>query len=168
MVLLDWSSLEVALHWPMLPKGWMLLEFLDCFVGKTLSAPCNSVLCELLHPSVRLFLGWGHWRNVCLSRKHEKQSFLSATKLALWVWVFSLKTRNSISGGYLLPTMQREEVFVEVEGICFFVYPCCQFDVNTLEAVLVLVTEVLFSSGFAFMALCFIRSWASAFSLGHR
>ena len=29
----------------------MVLEFVDCFVGKTLSAPCNSVLCELLHPS---------------------------------------------------------------------------------------------------------------------
>ena len=36
---------------------------------------------------------------------------------------------------------------------------------NTFEAVLVLVTEVMFSSGLALVALCFIRSWASAFSL---
>ena len=35
----------------------MVLEFVDCFAGKTLSAPCNSVLCELLHPSARHFLG---------------------------------------------------------------------------------------------------------------
>ena len=37
--------------------------------------------------------------------------------------------------------------------------------VNTFEVVLVLVTEVLLSSGFDLVALCFIRSWASAFSL---
>ena len=36
------------------------------------------------------------------------------------------------------------------------------------EAVLALVTEeVLLSSGFAFVALCFIRLFASAFSLSH-
>ena len=37
---------------------------------------------------------------------------------------------------------------------------CCEFDANFFEAVLVLITE-----GLALVALCFIRSWASAFSL---
>ena len=57
-------------------------------------------------------------------------------------------------------------MFADEDGVCFFVSLCCEFDANTFEAVLVLVTEVLFSSGFALVALCFIRSWASAFSLG--
>ena len=56
-------------------------------------------------------------------------------------------------------------MFVEEDAICFFVSLCCKFDANTFDAVLVLVTEVLLSSGFALVALCFIRSWASAFSL---
>ena len=56
-------------------------------------------------------------------------------------------------------------MFVEEGGICFFVSLCCEFDANTFEAILVLVTEVLFSSGIALVALCFIRPWASAFSL---
>ena len=56
-------------------------------------------------------------------------------------------------------------MFVEEDGVCFFVSLCCEFDANTFEAVLVLVTEVLLSSGLALVALCFIRSWASAFSL---
>ena len=53
------------------------------------------------------------------------------------------------------------------DGIFFFVSLCCEFDANTFEAVLVLVTEVLFFSGFDLVSLCFIRSWASAFSLSH-
>ena len=54
---------------------------------------------------------------------------------------------------------------MEEGGICFFVSLCCEFDANTFEAVLVLVTEVLLSSGLALVALCFIRSWASGLSL---
>ena len=61
--------------------------------------------------------------------------------------------------------MHRKYVFVEADGICFFVSLCCEFDANTFEAVFVMVTEVMFSSGLALVALCFIRSWASAFSL---
>ena len=56
-------------------------------------------------------------------------------------------------------------MFVEEGGICFFVSLCCEFDAKTFEAILVLVTEVLLSSGLALVALCFTRSWASAFSL---
>ena len=55
-------------------------------------------------------------------------------------------------------------MFVEEDGICFFVSLCCEFDANTFEAVLVFVNEVLLSSGLALVALYFIRSWASAFS----
>ena len=54
-------------------------------------------------------------------------------------------------------------MFVEEDGNCLFVSLCCEFDANTFEAVLVLVTEVLLFSGLALFALCFIRSWASAF-----
>ena len=54
-------------------------------------------------------------------------------------------------------------MFVEEDVICFFVSLRCEFDANTFEAVLVLVTEVLLSSGLALVKLCFIRSWASAF-----
>ena len=49
------------------------------------------------------------------------------------------------------------------ENGIFFVSLPCEFDANTFEGVLDLVTEVMFSSGFALVALCFIRSWASAF-----
>ena len=45
----------------------------------------------------------------------------------------------------------------------FFVSLCCEFDANTFEGVLDLVIEVLFSSVFSLVALCFLRSWASAF-----
>ena len=58
-------------------------------------------------------------------------------------------------------TIQREEMFVEEIGICFFVSLCCDFDANNCEAVLVLVIEVLLFSGFALIRLCFIRSRAS-------
>ena len=54
---------------------------------------------------------------------------------------------------------------MEEDGICFFVSLYCEFDANTFEVVSVLVPEVLLFSGFALVALCFIRSWASAFSL---
>ena len=49
------------------------------------------------------------------------------------------------------------------ENGIFFVSLPCEFDANTFEGVLDLVTEVMFSSGFTLVALCFIRSWASAF-----
>ena len=76
-----------------------------------------------------------------------------------------MKTRHSRGRWLPLHTLQREQMFVEDHGICFFVPLCCEFDANTLDAVLVSVTEVLSSSGFALVELCFIRSWASAFSL---
>ena len=58
--------------------------------------------------------------------------------------------------------MQRDLVFVE-DIFCFFVSLCCDFDANTFQAVLVLVTEKLLSSGFALVARCFIKLWASTF-----
>ena len=54
---------------------------------------------------------------------------------------------------------------MEEDGICLFVYLCCEFDANTFEAVLVLVTEVLLSSGLALVAIGFTRTRALAFSL---
>ena len=54
---------------------------------------------------------------------------------------------------------------MEEDGICFFVSLCCEFDANTFENVSVFVTEMMFYSGLALVALCFIRSWASVFSL---
>ena len=51
------------------------------------------------------------------------------------------------------------------ENGIFFVSLPCEFDANTFEGVLDLVTEVMFFSGFTLVALCFIRSWASAFFL---
>ena len=95
VVLLDGCWQLVALLWAVLPEGWIALGFVDCFGRRKLSVAFNVLLCELLLPSARHFLCWGHWRNVCLSRKHEKKSLLSATNLALWVGVFSLKTQNS-------------------------------------------------------------------------
>ena len=58
-------------------------------------------------------------------------------------------------------------MFLEEYGTWFFVSLCCEFDANTFEVFLVLVIEVLLSSGFALIVLCFIRLWASAFCLGH-
>ena len=98
--------LAVSLLWPVLPGGWMLLGFV-C-VRKALSASCNSVLCELLHPSAWHFLDWGHCRNVCLSRKHKKRSLLSTINLALSVGTFLLKTRYSRSRWSPLHTVNQD------------------------------------------------------------
>ena len=129
MVLLDGCWLVVALLWPVLPEDWIVLGFAACFVGKTLSAPCNSELCELLHPSAWHFLGWGHWRNVCLSLKHEKQSLLSSTNLALWLESFPWKLDTPIAGGYLCIQCTESKCLwkkMEFASLCPFVVSLMQ------------------------------------------
>ena len=97
----------------------------------------------------------GTYLNMRLSRKHEKQSFASATTLALCVGVFSLKRRHSNNPWLPLHTMQLE---IDVDGdLCcdLKLLFCCVFAANAFEATFDLVTELLVSSVLALVAVFF-------------
>ena len=65
---------------------------------------CYANYCTLL-PGLLFVKGTG---GMCLYHKHEKQSLLSTTNLALWVGDFSLKTRHSHGRWLTLHAMQQE------------------------------------------------------------
>ena len=117
---------------------------------------------ELLQPSFPLLRRLLDCLNICLSRKQEKQSFASAATLALYVGVFSLKTRHSYSRWLSLHTMQLE---IDVDGdFCcgLRLLLCCVFAANAFEATFDLVTELFVSSFLALVAVFFIKSCALA------
>ena len=74
---------------------FLKLLFVEGLAGKILSAPWCKVLLELLHLSY--IYGTFALPEYMLITQQEKQSFASATTLALCVEVFSLKTRLSLS-----------------------------------------------------------------------
>ena len=117
-----------------------------------------------MQPSFLHLRGLGHCLNMCLSRKQEKQSFASATTLALCVGVFSLKTRHSHNQWLPLHTMQLE-IDVNGDHCCGLrLLLCCVFAANAFEATFDLVTELMVSSVLALVAVFFIKSCGSAFS----
>ena len=73
----------------------LLMLLFEGLTGEFFSSPWSKVLWELLQPSFLYLRGLGHCLNMCISPKHEKQSFASATNLARCVGVFCLNTRLS-------------------------------------------------------------------------
>ena len=143
----------------------LMLVFVEGLAGKTLYAPWNKVLWELLQPSFLYLQGLGHCLNMCLSRKQEKQSFASAKTLALYVGVFSLKTRHSHGRWLPLHTMQLEIGGDRELGCGLTLLLCCVIASNALEANFDLVTELLVSSVLSLNTVFFIKLCASVFSL---
>ena len=79
----------------MLPEGWILLGFVDCFVWKTLCAPWNSVVVNLMQTILRLFWSW-LLKCCCL----QVFALVALCFIRLWASAFYLgRSLKSISVG---------------------------------------------------------------------